>query len=80
MSSLDQIENKSEEEEEDSDEGQDVNIPISFATEAGLKQHRLNKDGSDWLLNGFLSFQCEICGDRFKNEKEMNKVSIYYDS
>ena len=82
-SSLDEIEDRvssSEDERKISEDHQEqpveesvVNIPISFATEEGLQHHRLNKDGSDWLLNGFLSFQCELCGDRFQNNADMNK-------
>ena len=80
-SSLEEIEDRvssSEDERKTSEEHQpeeenEVNIPISFATEVGLQNHRLNKDGSDWLLNGFLSFQCDLCGDRFKDEADMNK-------
>ena len=82
-SSLDEIVDRissSEDERKISEDHQDqpeeesvVNIPISFATEEGLQNHRLNKDGSDWLLNGFLSFQCDVCGDRFQNDADMNK-------
>ena len=80
-SSLEEIEDRvssSEDERRTSEDHQpveenEVNIPISFATEVGLQNHRLNKDGSDWLLNGFLSFQCDLCGDRFKDEADMNK-------
>ena len=83
-SSLEEIEDRissSEDERRTSEEHQpeeenEVNIPISFATEVGLQNHRLNKDGSDWLLNGFLSFQCDLCGDRFKNEADMNKERL----